>query len=329
MSVSKLSSIMITRRDFLTLTTAGVATSLTSFAATDKKKKILGVQLFSIPKLIDDDLPGTLKLLGSLGYKEVEFFGPYSFSAPEVIEGWKETAAQLGFKRNAFYGYTPAEVKKMLDASGLAASSVHLDLTTLRKNMNAALDQLAILGTKYVALPALRLPGERSTLDGYKKLADEFNTLGEKMSSYKMVFTYHNHGYEHAVKENEIPMNVLLERTNARYVAFEMDIFWMAAGGAQPVEYLKKYPGRFKLMHLKNAAEPVRFTGDGGSPDQWMALFPKMADPEDGVFDIPGIVKEAVQSGVEHFYLERDLAPDPQKTLKNSAEYLKKVLASA
>ncbi len=319
---------MITRRDFIAMATAGVAGTLGTLAnGAPKPKRNLGIGLFSIQKMIDDDLPGTLKLLGQLGYQEVEFFGPYDFSAPAVIERWKPIAAQLGFKRNAFYGYAPKEVKKMLDDSGLKATSVHMDLETLRTQMSLSLDQLSILGTTYVALPALNNLDERKTLDDYKRLADEFNSLGEKMSAYKMVFTYHNHGYEHAPKSNEIPFDVLISRTHPKHVAFEMDIFWLIAGGAKPEEYFKKYPGRFKLMHVKNAAEPIRFAGDGGTPDQWMALFPRMSDPGEGVFDMPSIIKAAVHSGVEYFYVERDLAPDPQRTLKNSASYLKPLLA--
>jgi sugar phosphate isomerase/epimerase len=96
----------------------------------------------------------------------------------------------------------------------------------------------------------------------------------------------------------------------------------MQAAGASPIEYLKKYPGRFKLMHVKDAAEKVRFLGDGSTPDQWMAVFSKMADPGTGVFDIKGIIETAIQSGTEHFFLERDLTPTPEQTLRNSYQYL-------
>ncbi len=117
-------------------------------------------------------------------------------------------------------------------------------------------------------------------------------------------------------------MHLLLKNTDKEYVRFELDIFWMKAAGADPVEFLNAYPGRFKLMHLKDAAEEVRFSGDGGTPDQWMPLFPKMADPGDGVFPIPTILAAARKSGVEHFFLERDLAPDPESTLRNSYKNL-------
>jgi sugar phosphate isomerase/epimerase len=119
-----------------------------------------------------------------------------------------------------------------------------------------------------------------------------------------------------------MPMDILLKNTDPKYVTFELDIFWMQAAGASPIEYLQKYPGRFKLMHVKDATEKVRFSGDGSTPDQWMAVFSKMADPGAGVFDIKGIIETAVASGTEHFFLERDLTPTPEATLKNSYQYL-------
>ncbi len=181
--------------------------------------------------------------------------------------------------------------------------------------------ELSSIGVRYVVIPALR-EEPKNTADDYKRLADEFNSLGKQMKEFGISFVYHNHGYEHAVKDGQIPMDLLLNNTDAEVVKFELDIFWMQAAGASPIEYLKKYPGRYKLMHVKDASEKVRFSGDGSTAEEWMALFPKMADPGAGVFDIKAIVEAGIQSGVEHFFLERDLAPDPLTTLKNSYQYL-------
>jgi sugar phosphate isomerase/epimerase len=194
-------------------------------------------------------------------------------------------------------------------------------MMTFRKNMKPMLDGAAELGVKYVINPAL-WDAERKTLDDYKKRAEEFNQFGLQMKPYGIKFGYHNHGYEEAPKENVIPFHLLLEKTDPDLVAFEMDVFWMNASGANPLDYLKAYPGRFKLAHLKDAMEPVRFAGDGGTTDQWMALFPKMVDPGDGVFNISQVVQAGLKAGMEHFFLERDLAPDAEKTLKNSFKNL-------
>jgi sugar phosphate isomerase/epimerase len=267
------------------------------------------------------DIKGTLKTLSEIGYKEIEFFGPYEFSANETKESWKAIAGQLGIQGNAFYGYSIGDIKSMLKDYGLTTPSVHMDLATMRTNLKPAMEALSQLGTRYVAVPALNNVEERKTLDHFKKLAEEFNQIGKKMADYGLTFVYHNHGYEHWTENGQTPMEVLLKNTNPKHVVFELDIFWMTAGGASPIEFLKNYPGRFKLLHIKDAKEPVRFAGDGSTPDQWITLFPKMADPGTGVFDIKSIVTQAVKSGAVHFYLERDLTPTPAETLKNSFEY--------
>ena len=313
---------MTSRRNFLktsAATIAAVATSNPLFAELTKKKLAVGIQLFTIPALVANDFKGTLTKLAKNGYKEIEFFGPYEFSARETIEGWNKVAPMLGITKNAFYGYSPSDVKKILKDLELTTPSVHLDLITMRTNMGPAIEGLSALGTKYVAIPAIADPNERSD---FNKLADEFSGFGEQLSKAGLTFVYHNHGYEHTPKDGKTLMDTLLAQTDKDKVKFELDICWMKAAGASPIEYLKKHPGRFKLLHLKDASEPVRFSGDGGSMDQWMPLFGKMADPGTGVFDIPGIVEAAKKSGADHFYLERDVTPTPEQTLTNSFIYL-------
>lgn len=315
----------MSRRTFIKTTGWGaLSLSSLSMKILTSKKKQYGIQLFTIPGMVSKDFRGTLELLNNIGYREIEFFGPYPFSAPETIESWKPLRAQLGIQDNAFYGHSVKQTRDLLKEFGLSSPSMHLDMATLRKNIKPMLDAAAELGVKYVTNPAL-WEEERRTLDDYKKRVDEFNEFGRQMKPYGIQFVYHNHGYEEAVKEGRIPFHLLLEGTDPGLVNFELDVFWMNASGANPVEYLKAWPGRFKLLHLKDATEPIRFSGDGGSPDQWMALFPKMTDPGDGVFNIPDVVHQALQSGADHFFLERDLAPDPEKTLRNSFKNLQMI----
>lgn len=314
---------MNSRRQFLKASAAtlvGATISTPLFAELFKKTKNIGIQLFTIPAMVSADFKGTLTKLASIGYKEIEFFGPYEFSAKETIDSWNQFAGNLGITKNAFYGYKPAEVKDLLKELGLTTPSVHLDLQTMRTNMGPAMEGLSLLGTKYVAIPAIGNPADRND---FNKLADEFSKFGEQMAPYGMTFVYHNHGYEHTPKDGKILMDTLLSQTDSKKVKFELDIFWMTAAGASPVEYLKKYPGRFKLLHLKDASENIRFSGDGGSIDQWLPLFGKMADPGTGILDVAGIIEAAKKSGADHFYLERDMTPSPETTLKNSFDYLK------
>ncbi|TAI47745.1 sugar phosphate isomerase/epimerase family protein [Flagellimonas allohymeniacidonis] len=285
-----------------------------------EEKIALGVQLFTVPKMVDKDFKGTLQLISELGYKEVELFGPYPFSAQEAKDAWNQFKPMLGLENDAFYGYSIEETAQLLKDSGLSVPSMHTDFITLRKELDKMLDEVAKLEIKYLVLPAIQ--EEKNTLDHYKRFVEEFNGFGEKMSPYGIQFVYHNHGYEHVERDGKIPMHYLLQNTNSDYVKFELDIFWMQAAGADPIQFLKDYPTHYKMLHLKDASQEFRFSGDGGSPEQWMAGFPLMSDPGDGVYDIAGIIKQAKASGVEHYYLERDIAPNPEETLKNSFKNL-------
>ncbi|SHG54700.1 sugar phosphate isomerase/epimerase family protein [Flagellimonas flava] len=321
------------RREALKNGMMGVG-ALTLFPSLQKLQKLmgspynegqipLGVQLFTIPKLVDQDFKGTLELISKLGYKEVEFFGPYPFSAQEAIDGWNEFKPMLGLENDAFYGHTIEETAQILKDLGLTVPSMHTDFISLRKELDRMLDEVSKLNTKYLVLPAIQ--EEKDTLDDYKRFAEEFNGFGEKMAKYGIQFVYHNHGYEHTERDGEIPMHYLLNNTHEDHVKFELDIFWMQAAGADPIQFLKEYPTRYKMLHLKDASQEFRFTGDGSSPDQWMAGFPLMTDPGDGVYDIKGIIDQAKTSGVEHYYLERDIAPNPKETLRNSYDNLLKL----
>lgn len=276
-----------------------------------------GVQLFTIPKMVEADLPSTLALLGKIGYREVEFFGPYPFSAEATKEGWEAVKGMIGLENNAFYGYTAADVATILKDNNLSVPSVHADLLSLQEDAAGFARGISPLKPGYVVVPSIDQP-LRTKLDDYKRLADTFNRIGQQLSDFGMKFGYHNHGYEHLVMDGETPLDYLIRNTNPDHVAFELDIFWMQAAGADPVTYLQKYPGRFKMLHLKDAARPFRFSGDGQTPDQWFAGFPLMADPGDGVYDISAILTAAELSGAQHFYLERDVAPEPETTLRNS-----------
>jgi sugar phosphate isomerase/epimerase len=318
---------MITRKEFLKVGAAALGAGLALDvigASAVKKIKAVGVQLFTVPQLVSRDFAGTIRMLSEIGYREVEFFGPYPFSAETTLAGWQSFSKILGMEKHAFYGRDVAEARKILDDHKMKAVSAHMSIDDFRAKLDPAMESFSKLGVTYVAVPILQIQGPL-TLDYFKKLADEFNTFGEKMKHYNITFAYHNHGYEHNLVDGRIPMDYLLRNTDKDLVQFEVDIFWMKAAGAEPLEYLKKYPGRFKMMHVKNASEQIRFSGDGTTPDQYFQLFSKMADPGEGVFDVKGIINEAVRSGVKHFFVERDLAKDAMATLKNSYQFLSKL----
>lgn len=315
------------RRQFLQSTAlASSATMVMGLGAcaspSDKGLTSIGIQLFSLPKMLENDLEGSLDMLHQMGYKEIEIYGPYPFSSAAAWERWNQVVPSIGFSGSGFFGKTAKEFKALLDKYELKATSGHIDLVTLETDMSAVGEAVRTLGLDCFGISAI--PEDlRQTLDDYKRMADRFNKIGENAKKEGFKFLYHNHGYGLSEMEGQIPLNLMLENTDPDLVVFEMDIYWTTAGGMDPVELLKSNPGRYIALHLKDMKEITHFSGDGGTADQWIALWPQMTTVGNGAMDIPGIVHQAQKSGVKHFFVEQDLVENPRVALKKSIDYLK------
>ncbi len=290
---------------------------------TETMEKIaqLGIQLFSLPKVLEQDFEGGIAVLAEMGYTELELFGPFSFSADSAKADWKNVAPLLGFSGSGLFGRSPEAVGALLAEHGLTVPSVHTDLDTLEHHLEAFASLKSVLGVEYITLPAIP-DSRRKTLDDYKKMADTFNNIGSKARELGLKFAYHNHGYGLQETKGVTPFEVMIDATDPETVFLEMDVFWTVAGRADPVAYLKKYSGRYHLMHLKDMKPKVHFSGDGSDAAQWMQLFPNMTTAGDGALDLKGIITTAQAHGAKHFFVEQDLVEDPKTALKKSFDYL-------
>ncbi|MCW3118012.1 MAG: sugar phosphate isomerase/epimerase [Chitinophagaceae bacterium] len=315
---------MLNRRRFIKRSAALSAGSFLlspGFFAQPKLLDKIGIQFFSLPKLLEKDFKGTLALLSKMGYKEVELYGPYTFSTAAAQQRWDAVTPSLGFKGSGFFGYTASQVKDMLQAHGLTAPSMHTDLDTLQNRMGKLAEAAQLLGTEYVILPAIP-EDKRQTLDDYKKIADAFNEIGAAAKKAGIKYAYHNHGYGLKEMNGQIPLKLILDGTDPALVFFEMDLYWTTAGGADPVAYLEAYKNRYHLMHVKDMMKKVRFSGDGGDSKQWIELFPFMTTAGNGVLDLKSILTKAKETGVKHFIVEQDMVANPEIALKKSFDYL-------
>jgi sugar phosphate isomerase/epimerase len=312
------------RRQFLSNTAKASAAALLFSSGIFKEGPLLskiGIQFFSLPKLLDSDLPGALSMLSKMGYKEVELYGPYPFSNPSAIERWNAVTPSLGFKGSGYFGHSALEMKKLLDDNGLSVPSIHTDLDTLETSMNKLGEAAQVLGNTYVVLPAIPAD-KRKTLDDFKKIADDFNKIGDAAKKAGVKFAYHNHGYGLQAMDGQIPLELLFNNTDPSLVFFEMDLFWTTAGGADPVLLLERHKNRYHLIHIKDMMKKVHFSGDGGDSKQWIELFPFMTTAGNGVLDLKTILSKAKENGVKHFIVEQDMVNEPEKALKNSYDYL-------
>ncbi|HUN03838.1 MAG TPA: sugar phosphate isomerase/epimerase [Niabella sp.] len=285
---------MYSRKQFLKLTGGAIlgATFSKDVMAAGKKGTIknLGIQLYTLREDLPKNPKDVLKQIASFGYKEIESY--------EGAQGMFWGMGNIGFK-------------KYMDELGMKMVSSHCDF---RKNFEQKAAEAAEIGMKYLICPHV---GRQKTLDGYKKIADEFNAAGEICKKNGIRFAYHNHDYSFRQQEGQFPQDIMMQKTKPNLVDFEMDIYWVVAAEQDPVKWLKKYPGRFKLSHIK---------------DRTKGIVPKQGEPNvscivgTGSINYPSILKEAKKLGMIHYILEQEAYEKaPIECVKEGAEYLNKI----
>jgi sugar phosphate isomerase/epimerase len=249
-----------------------------AFAPRAAKLQRIGMELYTVRSLTAKDLAGTLAQLAKIGYKEVEFAG--------------------------YQGHTAAQVRAMLDQYGLTAPSAHIDIVKIETDADATFGDAKIVGHKWITVPSLPR-GQRQTVDDWKQIAARFNAAAKRVNDAGLKFAFHNHNDVFRKAGDELPIDILMHETDPSLVSYQMDVYWVVNGGGNPVELLGKYPGRFKMLHLKDSM---------GAPDH------KMADVGSGTIDFKTIL--ARSKGVENYFVERDDPTDPMASATASFNYL-------
>ncbi|SDW54399.1 Sugar phosphate isomerase/epimerase [Hydrobacter penzbergensis] len=232
-----------TRRDFLKTSSLALGGTLLlphDLFAASKRKEILGIQLYSVRDDMKKDPAGTLKLLSAMGYRYVE---------------------HANYIDRKFYGYTASEFKKRLDGLGMKMLSGH---TVFNKNhwdatkkeftdtWKYTVEDAATAGQQFVISPWLD-ESYRKNADDLKRYMQVFNQCGELCKKSGMKFGYHNHDFEFNQHLGGMRVyDIILQYTDPALVAQQLDTGNLYNGGATAMETVKKYPGRFELMHVKD-----------------------------------------------------------------------------
>lgn len=207
------------------------------------KGKNIGLQLYSIRDSIRKDVPAAIEKVAAMGYKFVE---------------------PAGYARGKFYGLTPEEFKTICEKNKIYVLSSHTgrsapDSANWEATMawwDTCIAAHVAVGAKYIVQPSMGRDAYAS-IEGIKKYCDYFNTVGEKCNKAGIRFGYHNHSREFTtVFDSTIVLyDYMLQNTDPSKVFFQLDLYWCVEGGADPVAYFNKYPGRFELWHIKDEAE--------------------------------------------------------------------------
>lgn len=295
---------MTTRRTFLkntSLLTAGVLVSPLLFSK--DKKKIIGLQLYTVRNAMEKDAAGTLARVAQIGFNSVE--------------GATYTGTQQ------FYGMDAKTFSKLLKNQGLVMPSSHYRLGeekakgaivqgTILHDWNKAVDDASAVGVKYMVCAWLA-EEERGSLDHYKYIAEQLNIAGETCKKSGIQLCYHNHDFEFKKQQDTFPFDVLLNNTDKSLVKFELDLYWVKKANQDAITLFEKHPGRFPLWHLKDMDNTPQhdFTEVGN-----------------GTIDFKKIFEHANTAGLKYFFVEQDKCPgSPFDSITQSIAYIKKNLS--
>jgi sugar phosphate isomerase/epimerase len=267
------------RRNLLgALAALGVVAGRFATAVPRSMLRPIGLQLYSVRAALEADFDSTLQRVAAIGYREVEFAG--------------------------YFGHAAQQVRASLARFGLTSPSAHVPLEALGESWQRYIADALTLGQSYLVVASADKPAR---LDDYRRIAARFNDAGEIAQKSGIRLAYHNHDYEFATLEGRVPYDVLIAETDPRYVWFEVDLYWMLRGGRDVFAYFDRWPGRVRLLHLKDA-DP--------SPEH------RITEVGAGILDWKRILARAGHAGVEHYFVEQDDAAEPLASIGSSYRYL-------
>jgi sugar phosphate isomerase/epimerase len=282
---------MTNRRDFLrnaALLMAGgliIRPEMASASVPAKGKKAIGLQLYSVREAMRTDAKGTLKQVADIGFKTLE------------------TAS---YGDGKIYGMEPKEFRKYVKDLGMKVTGAHLGGPRYTKDQHAeamewwkkAIEDHKAAGITWMIKPSMPIP---TTLSELQVWCDYYNAIGAEVKKAGMKYGFHNHAREFEKIEGKIMFDYMVENTDPKLVMYELDVYWVKKGGYEPVDYMKKYPDRITVLHIKDEEEI------GAS----------------GTIDFKPIFETAYANKVKEFYVEVERYNfEPIESVRKSYEYL-------
>lgn len=264
----------------------------------DSHARPLGLQLYTLGELPQEDFEGVLAQVAATGFRDLELPG--------------------------LYGRAPADISAACRNAGLNLSCVHMaptanpgdDSVTLQSDPNQIIDHLGALGITQAVVPIAPVPdtfappenGEDIMMalsqsfvdagaDYWKGISEFLNERSAPLKAAGITVGYHNHNFEFAPLGDESGWDILVRETDPDLVSFEIDTGWVAAAGLDPVEFLQKHSGRVRWLHLKEVATATK---------QNYALAMSPTEVGSGTLNWPAILETADRIGVKHYYLEQE-----------------------
>ena len=307
---------MHNRRNFIrnsgAMALGGLLLSRTGYASLLEKyaSHPVGLQLYTLGGTIDDDVPGTLKKVADIGYKDVESAfsvkgGYYGMTSKEFAKLTRDMG--LSWVSHHTIG-TPFKIPpggfKM--PAGMDTTRLHQmrnmpPMKNLRDNYQQVIDEVAEGGVKYLVCASIPL----STTEEINQAVEILSKAGEAAKKAGLTLCYHNHMHEFEKVDGNIPYDRLLQ-ISPDILKMELDLGWASAAGMDPVEMFKKNPGRYPLWHVKDIVMAQKLPTEIGN----------------GGVDFKRIFAASKESGMQYFFVEQDGATHPIESITTSYNYL-------
>jgi sugar phosphate isomerase/epimerase len=235
----------------------------------------IGLQLYTVADAVRSDLDSALAKIAQVGYRIVEPAG--------------------------FHGHEPAKFRAALERAGLHCTSIHIQAKgsgngpTLDGDIARVAADVHAIGARQVVMPMFFSPV--STGDDWRRIAEFLNEKGAALKREGLQLGYHNHNPEFAPVEGSTGFDIIATHTDPKFVVLEIDVGWVAAAGFEPATILRRYSGRFRLMHVKDIRDTTRTN------------FAFKQDPTEvgrGMLKWPKLLPAAYSAGVRHFYVEQE-----------------------
>lgn len=273
----------VCRKSWAVIVCAAVAIALfaTPETVSAKKNKKIGIQLYSVMDAMNKNPQASIERLAGLGYNVVEL-------------------VQWGGEPKVF-GLPAAEFKALCDKNGIKIVSTHSSIQEdpakeeeIMARWRKLFEIQKTCGGKYFVIPSYQAD---YTVEGVQRMCDYFNRVGKVAAEYGLKLGYHNHAgeYKKLKDSDKVMWEYLVENTDPKYVCFELDVYWCTKGDKDPVEYLKKYPKRIEMLHIKD----------------------DFVIGESGTINFEGIFKQFYKNGMKDYVVEIE-TPQALREKKNA-----------
>lgn len=282
---------MLTRRNFLKSSAAALP-ALAFQSGLTKAHQPIGVQLYTVRNLVEKDLRGVLKQISAIGYQQVETY-------------WN------------VYTHPAKELAQIISDAGLSVPSGHFNYEGLAGKITYANQ----LGVNWMVCPML--PENMRSWEGFHAAAKQFNEWGKLVQNAGMQFAFHNHDYEFKPYNNgKTGFEVLLDETDPNLVFFEMDCYWITQSGNDPVEMLRRFGKRVRMLHLKDRKPGFPPSNDMSESSS------HFTEVGHGSINWKAVIDTAQKMGIEYYFVEQDQTPgNPLASIRSSYQYLRTIMA--